>query len=160
MSVSQTAEKHLGNGFAYALIALWVGRWLRETWYGPWLENAAMAWMLVLTARQVWTGVQRRRPFWDADSWRRHAAVWLLGLSFLATAALLMVAFEWHVPFFGASRSRLRSMWALIMVVGGIAGVVIVTGAIDKLHRGNPAEPFETPRWMRLGRRGSLPTSQ
>jgi hypothetical protein len=160
MSVSQTAEKRLGNGFAYALIALWVGRWLRETWYGPLLENAAMAWMLVLTARQVWTGVQRRRPFWDADSWRRHAAVWLLGLSFIGVFALLITAFEWRLPFFGTPRSAMRGTWAMIAVALAMVGLAIVFGAIDKLHRGNPAERFETPRWMQWGRRGSLPTSQ
>lgn len=106
------------------------------------VRNAYM--MLVgLEVLRMWrTGYIRRRPHWSRDSWIRFAAA----LSFPVAALAVTFAMAWmsdaHVPLAGASRSPLRAVWVMSMLVFMLYGAIGMMTVIHWLNSGEPARPF------------------
>lgn len=115
----------------------------------------AMGWLmldLVLSARE---GYLRRRPHWTRASWRGYFTLCLIPVGALIIMIGMMTALELRMPIVGAPRTSLRLVWGLGTVFFMVVFVFGLFMAIDRLRQGDPARPFEWPRWLGRRRRAS-----
>jgi len=145
---SRTDTWFLWASVAANALNLWVSRRWPDTlastftFYG--MSGCFLAWFGFLG----WTGYQRRRPYWTAESWRRY-----LRLSALPVLALILLFGEMTVfdsgpnrTIFGAPGSTLREIWILIdlgLMAFGAIGLVV---AITWLRSGEPSNQFTRRR--------------
>jgi sterol desaturase/sphingolipid hydroxylase (fatty acid hydroxylase superfamily) len=129
-------------------IVLVITSLLGDSWFSDGLRYSAFAYIsidLVLRAR---SGYQRRRPFWNADSWRRYLLVCSVSLVALLTMLAMMVALENRWPIAGEARSGQRVVWALGTLAFMLIGTIGMVSAIEWLHRGEASGPFVLPEWL------------
>jgi hypothetical protein len=107
---------------------------------------------VVLSARE---GYRRRRPHWTRESWRGYFTLCLIPMAALLIMTGMMTALELRLPIVGAARSTLRMFWALGTILFMVVFVIGLVMVIERLRQGDPARPFEWPRW--LSRRRSAP---
>ena len=106
--------------------------------------------LLAWFGSKTWTGYQRRRPYWTAESWRRYLRltampVFVLILFFAELALFDVKAIR---PVFGAPHSGLRTVWILIDFALMGFGAIGLAVAIGWLERGEPSEQFTRRRFF------------
>lgn len=135
-------------GFGAVGIVLLITIFLGDSWVSDGLRYLASTYIvfdLVLRAR---SGYLRRRPFWNASSWRHY----LLACSMPLVAFLIMLAMmtvlEMSHPIAGEARSGQRAVWALGTLAFMVIGTIGLVWVIEWLHRGEASEPFELSAWI------------
>jgi hypothetical protein len=129
-----------------ALMALLAGGVWSHTWFGDGLRYLAFAYFSIDIVLRARAGYLRRRPYWTADSWRRYLLACAVPVVALLIVVCMMAAFEWRLPIVGAARSTARGVWAAVTLVFMFIGAVGLVTVIDWLARGDPSQPFVSPR--------------
>lgn len=120
------------------------------------LRYLAYAYILTGVVLRVRSGYIRRRAYWSADSWRKYLVAFVAPIVSLAMLVALTLSVDWHLPFVGASRSAVRSLWLVVILIFLIVGAAGTATLIESLHQGDPAQQFEVPGWLRFPRRKTV----
>lgn len=120
-------------------------------WAEP-LRYGALAFMVADGLLTLYQGVQRRRPHWTRESWRRFLLAMTIPAGALVMTVGMLYALDYRLAIVGAPRSPVRAMWVMgvlvCLLVGAISGAVFV----GWLNEGDPARQFRwSPRrfWRR-----------
>lgn len=123
----------------------------QAAWAEP-LRYGALAYMVADGLLTLYQGIQRRRPYWTRESWRRFLLAMTIPTGALAVVVGMLYALDYRLAIVGAPRSPLRAMWAMgtlvFVLIGAIAGAVLV----GWLNDGDPSRQFGwSPRrfWRR-----------
>jgi hypothetical protein len=135
-------------------ITTWVQIWLEHRWPGS-LAHRLAFWanlllVLVWFGYQVWTGYQRRQPYWTRESWLRY--LWLTWMPVAAVALFLTGAYALDPGVLGRPAPIVGIVPLLGLAVFGVIGVYM---AINWLTDGEPSEQFTRTGWFRRRRRKS-----
>jgi len=138
---------------ALSLVKIWFDRRWPGSWPSTLASYAYSTWFLAWFGARFWSGYQRRRPHWTAESWRRYAR-----LVAMPVIALILLFGELYLfdmkgsrTLFGAPKSSLRTIWVLIDLALMAVGAIGLVMAIEWLRKGEPSEPFTRTRWFRRG---------
>lgn len=138
-------------GFA---AVMWVRIWLDHKWPGSGaavashyaMDTCFAAWF----GYRIWSGIQRRRPYWTRESWFRYLrliSMPLIALVLLFTELALFDRGPNHAVF-GANDSLGRWLWILIDLSLMIFGIIGIWRSVDWLESGEPSAQFTRRRWL------------
>jgi hypothetical protein len=139
-------------GNLLAMLVLFAGTVLPNSWLADGLRYLALGYISIAILLRARAGYLRRRPYWTADSWRRYLRICLVPVSALVIMVFMMTALEWRLPFVGVSRSTTRGLWVASTVVFMVIGTGGLVSAIEWLNLGDPSRQCALPRWLTLGR--------
>ena len=141
---------------AFQLLRIVLQRGWPDSLAADFAMYANSAFILAWLGYTVWTGYQRRKPYWTRESWRRY-----LRLTAMPVIVLVLVLGEIYLfdarlydanlfrSVFGPAQSAQRLAWILVDVILGVLGTIGVMNAIDWMLRGEPSEQFTRTQWFR-----------
>jgi len=133
---------------ALMLAKIWVDRRWPDSLAAAILFYVWSAYFLAWFGSKIWTGYQRRKPYWTRASWIRFFRLAAMPVGVLIVFFALVFAFDAQPTLFGSRGSTVRVMSALLDLALMFVGVAGVMRAIDWLERGEASEPFTRTRWF------------